>query len=459
MKPRKSLSTIALLMILLGAMCLLTWLIPSGAYQRVDLNGRLVVDPSTFSFIENRGVSLFDYFLAIPNGFVNGVSLIIGFMFINGTMEVINKTGALNIGITRAIKRIGIGRGNIVLVVMFYIFAVLGGFLGFVEGSLPFFPIAIAISIALGYDGMVGVAISMVGAVSGFLCGPTNPSSVAISQSIAGLELYSGIGLRLTLFAVATLISLVYILWYAKRVKAHPEKSLVAGVDTSDIAFNLDEFETENFTSRHAIILVLFCAVLLIFVYGAIKLSWGFLHLAALFVIIAVLTAIVGKIPAEDAINTFTSGCAAMMGGSLVLAIAYGLAWVLSKASVLDTIIYYISGFLRGKPAVISVIGVLVAVMLVNLLIPSGSAKAAIIMPIIVPIVEIVGLTAQTGVLAYQLGDGITNLCGPLYGTMLLVCSMGKVPFSKWERFILPLVGILTVIAILFLLIAVQIGY
>ena len=218
MKPRKSLSTIALLMILLGAMCLLTWLIPSGAYQRVDLNGRLVVDPSTFSFIENRGVSLFDYFLAIPNGFVNGVSLIIGFMFINGTMEVINKTGALNIGITRAIKRIGIGRGNIVLVVMFYIFAVLGGFLGFVEGSLPFFPIAIAISIALGYDGMVGVAISMVGAVSGFLCGPTNPSSVAISQSIAGLELYSGIGLRLTLFAVAPLISLVYILWYAKRV-------------------------------------------------------------------------------------------------------------------------------------------------------------------------------------------------------------------------------------------------
>ena len=132
---------------------------------------------------------------------------------------------------------------------------------------------------------------------------------------------------------------------------------------------------------------------------------------------------------------------------------------MLNQAGVLDTLVYYISQPLQGQPTLISIIGILVAVMLINLLIPSGSAKAAIVMPIIIPIAEIVGVTAQTAVLAYQLGDGITNMCGPLYGTLLLVCSMGKIPFSKWERFVMPMLGIVTLLSILFLFIALQIGY
>ena len=442
-KKKRSINSIALLLILLAVICVFTHLIPSGAYSRVEVDGQTVVDPNSFQFLGNQGVGIFDFFLSIPNGFANAIGLIVGFMFINGTMEVIQKTGAINVGISRMIKTIGIKRGDLVLVVMFYLFAILGGFLGFVEGSIPFFPIA----------------ISMVGACSGFLCGPTNPSSVAISQAIAGLELYSGIGLRLALFAVVPLVCLLYILWYAKRVKKDPSKSLVAGIDTRDIAFDPEQFESQSFTRTHAAVLLVLAAALAAFVYGATKLGWGFHHLSALFLIVAFLTALIGRISSDDAIAAFTQGCAAMAGGSLLLAIAYGIAYVLNQAGVLDTLVYYISQPLQGKPTLVSIVGILAAVMLINLLIPSGSAKAAIVMPIIIPIAEIVGVTAQTAVLAYQLGDGITNMCGPLYGTLLLVCSMGKIPFSKWERFVMPMLGIVTLLSILFLFIALQIGY
>lgn len=458
-KKKRSINSIALLLILLAVVCVFTHLIPSGAYSRVEVDGQTVVDPNSFQFLGNQGVGIFDFFLSIPNGFANAIGLIVGFMFINGTMEVIQKTGAINVGISRMIKTIGIKRGDLVLVVMFYLFAILGGFLGFVEGSIPFFPIAISIALALGYDPLVGAAISMVGACSGFLCGPTNPSSVAISQAIAGLELYSGIGLRLALFAVVPLVCLLYILWYAKRVKKDPSKSLVAGIDTRDIAFDPEQFESQSFTRTHAAVLLVLAAALAAFVYGATKLGWGFHHLSALFLIVAFLTALIGRISSDDAIAAFTQGCAAMAGGSLLLAIAYGIAYVLNQAGVLDTLVYYISQPLQGKPTLVSIVGILAAVMLINLLIPSGSAKAAIVMPIIIPIAEIVGVTAQTAVLAYQLGDGITNMCGPLYGTLLLVCSMGKIPFSKWERFVMPMLGIVTLLSILFLFIALQIGY
>jgi|InofroStandDraft_1065614.scaffolds.fasta_scaffold14345_3 uncharacterized ion transporter superfamily protein YfcC len=458
-KQKRSVNSIALLMILLAIIAVCTHLIPSGAYERIEVAGRMVVDPATFTFIENKGASVFDFFLAIPKGMTNAISLIIAFMFINGAMEVIQKTGAINVGVTRVIKLIGVERGDIVLVVMFYLFAFLGGFLGMVEGSLPFFPIAISIALALGYDGIVGVAISMVGACSGFLCGPVNPSSVAISQTIAGLELYSGMGLRLVMFAVVPLFCLAYIMWYAKRVKKDPSKSYMAGTDVSDISFDLEEFQTYPFTKVHAAVLLTLAAGLIAFIYGASTLGWGFDHISAIFIIVSLITAIIGRIPVNDAVNAFTKGCAAMMGGTILLGVAYGIAWILNQASVLDTIVYFISRPLQGQPVLVSIIGVLIAVMLINLLIPSGSAKAAIVMPIIIPIAEIVGLTAQTAVLAYQLGDGITNMCGPLYGTLLLVCSMGKVPFSKWEKFVLPMLAGLSVIAAVFLFIAIQIGY
>lgn len=448
-----------LLLILLVITAALTWVIPAGSYQRVDLDGRSVVDPSTFQFIESNPANLMDLFSAIPYGLNNAVQLIVAFMVVGGTIEVLQRTGAINVGIARMIRSIGIQRGNIVLILMFYIFACMGAFLGFIEGAVPFFPVAISVAVGLGYDSITGVAIALIGAISGFTCGPTNPSSVAVSQTIAGLKLFSGMGMRIAMFCVVPLIALIYILSYARRVKRDPRKSLVADVDTSEFAFNMNEFEDKPFTIRHAAALLTLAAAMVAFVVGAINWSWGFLELSALFVAVTVIAGLVGGLSVDEIISTFTKGAAGITGGNLILGISYGISWLLSEANILDTIVYYLSRPLSGLPSMVSIFGILVAIMLINLFIPSGSGKAAIVMPIVLPIADIMGITAQTAVLAYQFGDGLTNMCTPLLGVLVLALGFGKVPFSKWERFILPLVGILTIIACIFLFIATQIGY
>ena len=459
-KEKKPLNSMLLLFILLAIIAVLTWIIPAGSFDRVEEAGRLVVDPDTFHFTDGSPTSLMDLFRALPYGLNNASQLVMAFLITGGAMEVLQRTGALNIGIARVIQKVGVKRGNIILILMFYMFAALGAFLGFIEGAIPFMPIAISVAVGLGYDSIVGVAIAVVGAIMGFTAGPTNPSSVGIAQTIAGLELFSGMSVRIVMFVVLPLISLIYILWYARRVSLNPAKSLVADVDTSDFAFDMGEFKDKPFTVRHAISLLALVGSLALFVVASmLGWGWGFLDMAALFVFVALVSGIAGGLSAEEIINTFTKGAGGMSGGSLVLGVSYGIAWLLSEASVLDTVVYYISRPLSALPPVLAVIGIFVAIMFINLLIPSGSGKAAIVMPIVLPIADIMGITAQTAVLAYQFGDGLTNMCTPLLGVLLLALGFGKVPFSKWERFIIPLIGILTVVACAFLFVAVQIGY
>lgn len=458
-KQKKPLNAILVLAILTVIIGILTWIIPAGSYQRVEEAGRMVVDPATFQFVQGSPTSLFDLFLALPYGMNNAALLIVAFMITGGAIEVLQRTGAINVGIARLIQKIGIHRGNIILILMFYLFAAMGAFLGFVEGAIPFMPIAIAVSVGLGYDSVVGIGISLVGAITGFISGATSPTNVGLAQTIAGLELFSGIGMRLVIFMVVPLIALAYILLYARRVKKSPEKSLVAGIDTSDFAYDLGEFQDKPFTVGHVISLLTLTGALVLFVIGSMNWGWAFLEMAGLFLIVAIVGGIAGRLSVNDLIDTFTKGCSGMVASCLVLGISYGVAWLLNEASVLDTVVYYISQPLSALPPQVSVIGIFVAIMLINMFIPSASGKAAIVMPIVLPIADIMGITAQTAVLAYQFGDGITNMCTPMMGVLMLALSMGKVPLSKWERFILPLLAILAVVACVFLLVAMQIGY
>lgn len=458
-KEKKPLNSIALLFFMIIAAAVLSWLIPSGAYVRSEVNGKMVVDPASFSFIESQKVSLFDIFVAIPSGMTNGVSLVVAALLIGGGLECIQASGALNVGISRVIKKVGLSRGNLILIFLFYIFALMGGFLGFIEGSIPFIPIAISIAIGLGYDSIVGVAIAIVGAISGFACGPTNPYTVGVCQTIAGLPMYSGIGLRIAIFIAIPAVCLAYILYYAKKVRQNPEASLVAGVDVSDLSFDADSFESQSFTAKHAVILLTLLAGIASYVYGAINLGWNFNQLGAIFIIAGIVSCALSGLGINGTAETFIKGASTMTGAAFIMGTAYGISWIFTKASVLDTIVYYLSRPLSGLSPVISIIGILVVIMLVNLLIPSGSGKALIVMPIVLPIAQIVGIESQVAILAYQFGDAITNLCTPLLGVLLLALGFGRVPFSKWERFILPLVLILFAAACAVLVLAMSIGY
>lgn len=456
---RKPLNSVALLFFITIAAAALTYVIPAGQYTRVMVDGRSIVDPASFAFIQSQAASLFDIFLAVPSGMINAVSLIIGAMLIGGGLECLQASGAMNVGIARTIKAVGVKKGNLILVFLFYVFALMGGFLGFIEGSIPFIPIAISIAIGLGYDSIVGVAIAIVGAVAGFTCGPTNPYTVGVAQTIAGLDIYSGIGLRIAMFLLVPALSLLYILRYAKRVRNDPSSSLVADIDVSDLAFDAASFESQPFTRSHGLILASLILGIVVYVYGAINWRWSFAHLGAVFVIVGIIAGALSRLGVNGTTETFIKGASGMTAACFIMGVAYGISWILNKASVLDTIVYYISSPLSGLSPSVSAIGILFAIALINLFIPSGSGKALIVMPIVLPIAQIVGIESQVAILGYQFGDGLTNLCTPLLGVLLLALGFGRIPFSKWERFILPLVGMLLVVACLFMVVAMKIGY
>ncbi|MBQ7795833.1 MAG: YfcC family protein [Lachnospiraceae bacterium] len=458
-KQKKPLNSVALLFFMIIAAAILTYLIPAGSYERMEVEGRMVVDPDSFTWRESSPAGLLDIFVAVPSGMTEAANLLVLAMLIGGGMECVQASGALNIGISRVIKKVGLARGNFILVVLFYIFAFLGGFLGFIEGALPFIPIAISIAIGLGYDSVVGVAIAMVGSIMGFACGPTNAYTVGVSQSIAGLPIYSGIELRLVVFAIVPLICLVYILNYAGRVKKNPTVSLVADVDVSDLAFDTSEFESQPFTWKHGCILFTLIGSIASYVYGTVALGWGFAHLGAMFVIVGMISGGINGLGVNGTAETFLRGAKSMAEAGIVMGVAFGISWVLTEACILDTIVYYMAGMLAGLSPVVSIIALFVVVMFINLLIPSGSGKAVVVMPIILPIAQIVGIESQVAILAYQFGDGVTKMCTPLLGVLLLALGFGRVPFSKWAKFVFPLVGILVIVSCAVLVVAMKIGY
>lgn len=455
----KGLNSLALLFIIIIIAVIATYIIPSGTYERMDVGGRLEVDPDSFQFIESRNLTPFDVFYAVPAGMINAVTLIVGALLVGGGLELIQNSGAINVGISKMIEKVGLSKGNLILIFLYYVFALMGAFLGLIEGSIPFIPIAISIAIGLGYDSIVGVAIAMIGAISGFASGPTNPFTVGIAHQIAGLPIYSGIGFRVVVFIVLTLAGLMFVLRYASKIKKNPESSLVKDVDVEDLAFDLDEYSAEPFTAKHITVLLLLIAGIGYYVYGAVNDGWSFAHLGAIFLAVGVVSGFISGLGVNGIAEVFQKGAAGMIGGALTMGIAYGVAWVFTEAQVLDTIVYYLSLPLTGLPPVVTAIGMLIAIGLINMIIPSGSGKALIVMPIVLPIAQIVNIEPQVAILAYQFGDSITNLFTPLLGVLLLALGFGRVPFARWQRFVLPLVLINFIIACIFLAIAMAIGY
>lgn len=458
-KKKKSLHSIALLFFMIIAAGVLTHLIPAGCYEQMEIAGRMVVDPDSFRFIDADPAGVMDIFVSIPSGMMQAANMMIMAMLVGGGMECVQESGALNIGISRVIKKVGMKRGNLILIILFYIFAFMGGFLGFVEGAMPFIPIAISIAIGLGYDSLVGVAIAMVGSITGFACGPTNAYTVGVSQSIAGLPIYSGIELRIIVFVVIPAVSLIYILHYAGKVKKNPDSSLVADVDVSDLAFDAGEFESKAFTAKHGVILLVLLGGICYYVYGAVTMGWDFAYLGAMFIITGIIAGTLSGLGVNGTAEVFMRGVKSMSEAAVVMGVAFGISWIFTKASILDTIVYYMAGVLNGLSPVVSVIALFLVVMFINLLIPSGSGKAVVVMPIILPIAQIVGIEPQVAILAYQFGDGVTKLCTPLLGVLLLALGFGRVPFSKWGKFVFPLVGILTVMSAVILVLAMKAGY
>lgn len=458
-KKGKTLNPFLILLSVVVICSIFSYFVNPGAFNRAILDGKTIVVPGSYHPVERTPVSFFDVFRSIPNGLVGSASIMFLVMLVGGFVKVYNDTGTLDKAIAKILgvsNKIG---SQAILVVIMIIFSCTGGFLGWSEQIIPFVPLIVSICLALGYDVVVGMACSAFVDMIAFSVSPTNVYTVGIAHQIAELPMFSGMGFRLAVLVILQLVVMLYILRYAAKVKKDPSKSLVADIDVEELKKDYTKEINEKMTLNQQISLLIFVITFIIAIYGVLNLNWSMNDLSAMFVLGGVLGGIVCKLGAVQIVNAFIEGAKGALGGALVIGIARSIQVVLEQGGLIDPAINILSQALNGLSPWATAIGVFVVVTLINAIIPSGSGKAIAIMPILIPLADMIGITRQTATLAYQFGDGISNTFWFTNGTLLIFLSISKIPLQRWYKFIIPLEIIICIVAILVLGVATKIGY
>lgn len=295
------------------------------------------------------------------------------------------------------------------------------------------------------------------GAATGFTAGLLNPFNVGIAQGIAELPMFSGIGYRAFILVVLLVVDTVYIVRYAKMVQLHPEKSVIYG-EAEETEYQFNE-EDANLTNRKLLILLIMAAGFTVLIYGLSVWGWYFEEMSALFLAMGIACGFANGYGPNKIASVFGDGAKNIVVGALIVGMARSINIILEDASVIDTIVFYISEIVGLMPHALQAMSMFIAQSLVNCLITSGSGQAVVMMPIMVPIADLIGISRQTAVLAFQLGDGFSNSILPTSSALMGYLVVSKIPYTKWLKFMLPLFWIWTLCGCLFMVGAVLIGY
>ncbi len=393
--------------------------------------------------------------MAIPKGLHEGADIIFFVFLIGGVIGVVRKTGAIDALLAYAIRLFGSTRWLLVSG-MTLVFAIGSSLVGMAEEYMPFIPILVTMCLAMRLDSVVAMGIVYVGAAVGYGCAALNPFTVLIGQDIAGLPPTSGWGYRTLLLVLCLVVGVHHILRYARKIELDPSSSLVKDVDYSK-GFEMPEDTELSF--RRVMILASFVLVILIFVVGTSMAEWYLTELAALFLALGIIAALLGRLSANATAREFCSGAAEMTTTALLIGFARTIQVVLEDAQVIDTVIHGIALQLEHLGSYGAAIGMLSVQSVCNFLVPSGSGQAYVTMPIMAPLADLTGVSRQTAVLAYQMGDGFMNIIVPTNALLMGMLGLGKIPYQRWVTFVVPLLVKLYVVAILALLIAVAIEY
>lgn len=451
------------LIFLLIILCtILTYVVPAGTYDRYkdEATGQTLVDPDSFHYVDQTPVTPFGMVQAIPTG-MGEVGWIIFLVFIiGGSFGIINATGAIDAGLGASIKFLK-GKDKILIIALMIIFSLGGATFGFAESTLIFIPIGVMLARALGYDAIVGMAIVNIGAVCGFAGGWMNIFTVGVAQGIAGLPLFSGMGYRILAHAVVLVISCIYIFFYTSRIKKDPSRSLIADLERKVAA---EASETENnavpeFTLQRKLVLIVVLIGFVVLVYG-ITHGWSTgTQISSLFLVMGIVCGFVGGMGPTKVAEAFINGAKGLTFGALLVGLCRAMVVILTNGQIIDTILYGMASLFQGMPAVLAA-GLMVPVQLfINFFINSGSGQAAATMPIMAPLADLLGVSRQTAVLAYQYGDGLSNSLWPTSGILMAGLSMAGIPFDKWFKWVWKLMLYLYVAVTILVMVSVVIGY
>lgn len=437
---------------------LLTHIVPAGAYDRVvNESGREVVDPATFHLTDPNPQGIFDFFSSFHTGLTEMSDIIFFLFIVGGSFSVIEATGAIEAGLGKITQKMS-GKERIIVPILMFAFSLGGATIGMAEEALPFVPIMVTLAISLGFDSMTGAAIVLVGCNAGFSGAFLSPFTVGVAQGIAGLPLTSGMGFRIFLFIAMNIVMITFIYRYAGKIKRDPKLSSMYEIDIAR-EDKLDFNNIKKMEKKHVIVLVLLGIAIVTFTYGVMELGWYMTELSAVFLIMAVLSTIVTRMPLNDFAKHLTSGMATLASGAIIVGFARATLVILTNGGIMDTILYYAAGLVEGLPTGIAVIGMYLFQCLLSFIIPSGSGLAAVTMPIMAPLGDLLDITRQTTVLAYQIGDGVSNIWTPTSGYFMAGLALAKIPWQKWAKWFLPCMLIAYLVGGVFVVIAAYIHY
>ncbi len=451
--------TYALLFFIIVIVALLTYVIPAGEFERaVDPDtGRTFVVPDTYHTVERSPVGFFGLFKAIPGGMEAAGYIIFFVLMIGGSFGILQATGAINAGIGAVVKKTQ-GKEKLIIPIIMIIFSLAGAILGAAEEMLPFYPIIIALSLALGFDTITGTAMVLLGAGAGFAGAFMNPFTVGIAQGISGLPLFSGIGYRLIVYVIILSVTIIYVYRYASKVQKNPELSPTYEQDKKQHN-SFDMNNLPEFTGRHKLVLIAFVIGLAILAYGVVKLGFYITELTAMFLIIGIAAGILGGLGINTIAEEFVNGARELVYGALVIGLATSIMVVMKEGNIIDTVIYSLASAVQNLPPTLSAVGMFIVQSFINLIVPSGSGQAAVSMPIMAPMADVVGITRQSAVLAFQLGDGFSNVISPTSGYFMAALAIGGIAWDKWAKWMFPLFLIWSVIGAVLVSISVMINY
>jgi len=445
---------------MLAAMALaivLTWIIPSGVHQHRGTGDSTLVVAGTYRELPKdlsaamllphaprpgiaAPVSPVALATAIPAGLVKSAPLIVMILMLGGMFGVLRATGALDAGIRRLI---GISRGNIHVLVPTLMIVMSAGstFLGMISEYLVLIPVMIELARRLGRSRMFGFAIVTFAAKIGYLASVTSPIALLIAQPIVGVPVFSGLGYRLAIWIVFLGLAIAVVLRSGRAVDV------------------IEETLSSPLSARQATILSIAGATMALLVFGSIWLSWEDGEFAALFIAAAALIGIVSGLAPRRAVDAFVGGMKLLVLAALLVGMGRAVELILREGAILDTIVEMVSANIHGLPPILVAPIVMVVEMVLTLLIPSTSAKAALSIPILGPIAASAGVSGQTTVLAFLLGNGLVNMVAPTSGMLLAFLAAADIPYTRWLRFAGPLFCLLTALSAAATMLAVAIGY
>ncbi|EOU1828919.1 YfcC family protein [Clostridium perfringens] len=488
--------TVLFIVLILSA--ILTYVIPAGSYSKLSYNeaentfvvtnpqGESTKETATQNTLDKLGIKInlskftdgsINKPIAIPNtyekvsqnpqgiskiieapiqGTYDTIDIIMFVLIIGGVIGVLNATGAFNAGIA-SLSKITKGKEYILIILLSILISLGGTTFGLAEETIALYPILLPIFLASGYDAIVCIATIYMGSSIGTMFSTVNPFSSVIASTAAGISFKEGLDFRMIGLVLATLITIIYILRYAKKVKNDPSKSLV--YDQKDEIDSKFLHESNNdvpvFTWRLKLMLLIFAGSFVILVYGVSAKGWGFIQMTALFLVVGIILGFLSGLGEKKFVNTFIAGAADLVGVALVIGVARSINLILENGKISDTLLYVSSNGIQGMDKNIFIILMLVIFIILGFFIPSSSGLAVLSIPIMAPLADTVGLPRDVIVSAYQFGQGLISFITPT-GLILATLAMVDVTYNKWLKFIMPLMGIIAAFAALLLLVQVH---